>query len=341
MIQIEIVADGPKDFLSQIQEKIGGEVNERWSEFNLVINNENAIGNIRYIPFDWGVNLLDFQIKFHKDLELNIKSHSEFNPIRFIYPSQGYLTHRFGIHNDEKTVEQFQSLIFTNKDDAYNVISFPKGESLDINVIQIVRKHFLKKRTTNVSTLNKKLYEVFVDTDHDNRFSHYGTLNLKMADLIKNLHKIKAKGMLRILKIEAKIYEILSSHIQQHNRLLEGTLLPDSLTNSELKTVKKVGNAIIKNPAKQYTLEQLSFKSGLTQAKLQEGFKFLYNRTVTEYIRHLRLESARDMLKNSDLNISQVVYSIGFSSRSYFSKIFKEKYGITPNQFKKQLKVIN
>jgi transcriptional regulator GlxA family with amidase domain len=147
--------------------------------------------------------------------------------------------------------------------------------------------------------------------------------------------------MLRILKIEAKIYEILSSHIQQHNRLLEGTLLPDSLTNSELKTVKKVGNAIIKNPAKQYTLEQLSFKSGLTQAKLQEGFKFLYNRTVTEYIRHLRLESARDMLKNSDLNISQVVYSIGFSSRSYFSKIFKEKYGITPNQFKKQLKVIN
>lgn len=339
MIQIEIVADGPKDFLTQIQEKIGGEINEKWSEFNLVINNENAIGNIRYIPFDWGVNLLDFQIKFHKEIELKIKSHNEFNPIRFIYPSQGTLTHRFGIQNNEKKVDQFQSLIFTNKDDGYNIISFPKDIKLDINVIQIIRKHFLKKRTTNVSTLNKKLYEVFVDTDHDNRFSHFGTLNLKMADLIKSLHKIKAKGMLRILKIEAKIYEILSLHIQQHNRLLEGTVLPDSLTKSELKIVKKVGNAILKNPAKQYTLEQLSFKSGLTQAKLQEGFKFLYNRTVTEYIRHLRLESAREMLKNSDLNISQVVYSIGFSSRSYFSKIFKEKYGITPNQFKKQLKI--
>ncbi|PQJ80614.1 helix-turn-helix domain-containing protein [Polaribacter porphyrae] len=340
MINIEIIADSPKDFLSQMQDEIGGNITEKWNEFNLFVNNGNAFGNIKYIPFDWGVNLLDFQIKFHKEIELKIKSHEEFNPIRFIYPSLGNLKHRFGVHNEEKMVEQFQSLIFTNKDGGYNFISFPKDIDLDVNVIQIVRKHFLKKRTTNVSTLNKKLYEVFVDTDHDNRFSHYGTLNLKMADFIKGLHKIKAKGMLRILKIEAKVYEILSLHIQQHNRLLSGETIPDSLNKTELKIIRKVSNSIIKNPAKEYSLEQLSFKSGLTQAKLQDGFKFLYNRTVTEYIRHLRLESARDMLKTTDLNISQIVYSIGFSSRSYFSKIFKEKYGLTPNQFKKQLKQV-
>lgn len=341
MIQIQIIADSPKGFLSQLQDAIGGEIIERWSEFVLKINNENCIGSIKYIPFDWGVNLLDFDIKFHKEIELKIKSHEEFNPIRFIYPSLGNLKHRFGIHNEEKIIEQFQSLIFTNKDGGYNHIIFPKNKKLEINVIQIIRKHFLKKRTTNVSTLNKKLYEVFVDTDHENRFSHHGTLNLKMADLIKKLHKIKAKGMLRILKIEAKIYEILSLHIQQHNRLLEGNVLPESLNKSELKIVRKIGNTILKNVAKQYSLEQLSFSSGLTQAKLQEGFKFLYNRTVTEYIRHVRLESARDMLKNTDLNISQIVYSIGFSSRSYFSKIFREKYGITPNQFKKKTLVVS
>lgn len=340
MIQFEIVADGPKDFLSQLQDAIGGEITERWSEFTLNINNENAIGTIKYIPFDWGVNLLDFNIKFHKQIELKIQSHEDFNPIRFIYPSVGYIKHRFGIHNEERVVEQFQSLIFTNKDGGYNHIIFPKNEKLEINVIQIVRKLFLKKRTTNVSTLNKKLYEIFVDTDHENRFSHHGTLNLKMADLIKGMHNIKAKGMLRILKIEAKIYEILSLHIQQHNRLLEGDTLPESLNKSDLKIIRKIGNSILKNPSKEYSLDQLSFKSGLTQAKLQEGFKFLYNRTVTEYIRHVRLESARDMLKHTDLNISQIVYSIGFSSRSYFSKIFKEKYNITPNKFKKQLKVV-
>ena len=54
----------------------------------------------------------------------------------------------------------------------------------------------------------------------------------------------------------------------------------------------------------------------------------------TEYIRYTRLEAARDLIRTTDLNISQIVYTIGFSSRSYFSKIFKNKYGITPSEFK-------
>ncbi len=340
MKHIEISADSPKDFLEQFQDAIGGEITERWGEAILKINNQDAIGSIRYIPFDWGVHLMDFKIKFHKEIILHSKSYDDFNPIRFIYPSLGKLKHKFGKDNISKEVSQYQSLIFTNKDGAFNDIIFPKDIQLEINVIQIVRKHFLKKKTTNVATLNKKLYEVFIDTDHDNRFVNYGTLNLKMADLIKRLHKIKGKGMLRILKIESLVYEILSVHIQQHNRLLDGDNIPEAISNSELKIVRKIGYAILKNPAKAYSLTQLSFQSGLTQAKLQEGFKFLYKRTVTEYIRHVRLESARDMLKNTDLNISQIVYSIGFSSRSYFSKIFKEKYKITPNQFKKKLKVV-
>ena len=336
MIEIEIVADSPKDTLEQICDIIGGTVEEHWGECTLVINNKNAFGRIRLIPFDWGVNLLDFEITFRKEVILNIKAHDKFNPVRFIYNSLGSFKHRFGYQNEEKIVEQFQSLIFTNKTGGYNHIHFPKNEALQINMIQIIRKDFLKKRTTKVSTLNKKLYEVFVDTDHDNRFSNFGILNLEMADLVKKLLQIKGKGMLRILKTEARVYEILSLHIQQHNRLLEGVPLPTSLTKSELKTVRKFGKNILKNPAKNYTLEQLSTKSGLTQAKLQDGFKFLYNRTVTEYKRHVRLESAKEMLKNTDLNVSQIVYSIGFSSRSYFSKIFKEKYDISPNEFKKK-----
>lgn len=337
MIEIEIIADSDKDLLQQIAEKIGGSITSNWSESVLTINNENGIGKIRFIPFDWGVNLLDFDIKLHKEFIFKIKAVPEFNPLRFIYPSVGFFKHRFGIENKENKIDQFQSLIFTNKTGGYNHIHFPKNNTVEINLIEIVRKKFLKKRTTNVSTLNKKLYEVFVDTDHDYRFANYGTLNLKMADLIKELKNVKGKGMLRILKIEARVYEMLSLHIQQHNRLLESVALPTSLIKSELKTVRKLGNSIVKNPAKNYSLDQLSSESGLTQAKLQDGFKFLYNRTVTEYIRHIRLESARDLLKNTDLNISQIVYSIGFSSRSYFSKIFREKYGITPNGFKKKL----
>ena len=110
----------------------------------------------------------------------------------------------------------------------------------------------------------------------------------------------------------------------------------------QLNTIRKVGQQILKDVSKDYTVDDLAAECGLSQAKLQEGFKILYTRTVIEYLRHVRLEEARDLLNNTDYNISQVVYSIGFSSRSYFSKIFKRKYGISPSKFlanKKEAKV--
>lgn len=336
MTEIEISADNTKEIIEQLQEKIGGEILERWGESTLVVNNQKANGTVKVIPFDWGVNLMIYDIEFFEEVMMRIEA-TEFNPIRFIYNLQGEFLHRFGIQSKEVLIEQFQTLIFTNKTDGINCLHFKEGIKIETNIIQIVRKDFLKKRTTKVSTLNKKLQEVFVDTDHDNRFSHHGTLNLKMADHVKKLHNIKTKGMLRILKMEAKLYEILSLHIQQYNRQSQGVELPTSLVKSELKRVRKIGERILKNPAKSYNLEDLSVESGLSQAKLQDGFKFLYTRTVTEFIRHVRLELARDLLKTSDLNISQVVYTIGFTSRSYFSKIFKDKYGISPNEFSKQI----
>ncbi|WP_034041469.1 helix-turn-helix transcriptional regulator [Wocania ichthyoenteri] len=336
MIEIEIIADNTKEILEEIQKHIGGTIVEQWSECTLIVDNDLANGSIRFIPFDWGVNLLDYNIIFNDDISLKIHA-NEFNPIRFVYALNGSFKHKFGLDNREELIEQFHSLIFTNKAKGINYIYFPKNTKLEINSIQIRRKRFLKKRTTKVSTLSKKLHEVFIDTDYENRYVHYGTLNLKMADLVKKTSNVKELGMLRILKIEAKVYEILALHIQQHYKSQQGVPLPTSLIKSELITVRKLGEAILKNPANNYSLDQLSKESGLSQAKLQDGFKFLYTRTVTEYIRHVRLESARDLITNTDLNISQIVYTIGFTSRSYFSKIFKEKYGVTPNEFKKQL----
>ncbi|MBF8150772.1 helix-turn-helix transcriptional regulator [Winogradskyella sp. F6397] len=335
MTEIAISAEKTKDIIDQLQTNIGGEILERWGECTLVVDNEKAKGTVKIIPFDWGVNLMIYDIEFYNDVVIKFKA-TEFNPVRFIYNLQGEFLHRFGIQSKETLIEQFQTLIYTNKADGFNCFHFKKGVKIETNIIQIVRKDFLNKRTTKVSTLNQQLHEVFVDTAHENRFLHHGTLNLKMADHVKKLHNTKTKGMLRILKMEAKVYEILSLHIQQYNKQSKGVELPTSLVKSELKRIRKIGEKILKNPSKSYNLEDLSAETGLSQAKLQDGFKFLYTRTVTEFIRHVRLEQARDLLKTTDLNISQVVYSIGFTSRSYFSKIFKEKFEVSPNEFKMQ-----
>ncbi|PIB30449.1 transcriptional regulator [Maribacter sp. 4U21] len=340
MITIQITAKSTAGTVKQIQEVIGGKITERWGEYMLTVNSKYATGNIRFITFDWGVSLLEYEITFHDEVTL-IMDTSEYNPIHFTYCLEGYCKHRFGNQTEQeiKTLEQFQSVIITSRDGGHNYGYFPKDEKLAINVIQITRKKFLNKRLNGVDALNKKLYEVFVDTDHDNAFAYYGSYNLKLADKIGAFRKVRNKnGMIRIMQIEGLVYETLALHIAQHEKDNKGDLPPTSLLRSELKIVRSLATKIVKNVAQDYTLDKLSLESGLSQAKLQEGFKLLYARTVTEYIRHARLEAARDYLSNSDMNVSQVVYTIGFSSRSYFSKIFKNKYGISPSEFHANVK---
>ena len=141
------------------------------------------------------------------------------------------------------------------------------------------------------------------------------------------------------MQIEGLVYQILSKHIVQHDNVVNNKLPPTSLKKKELKIVRDLAQRIEGDVSIEYSLDNLSIESGLSQAKLQEGFKLLYTRTVAEYVRHARLEVARDYIRTTDMNISEIVYSIGLNSRSYFSKIFKSKYGLSPREFQKKVKI--
>lgn len=336
---IQINAENTVDSIKQFKEQIGGDITQKWGEYTLNLDNDFAKGCIRLMTFDWGVSLIEYNLVFLQDTKV-VSDPSSFNPIHFTYSLNGSFQHKFSNQKEYTTIEQFHSFIGTCDSDVSHHFCFPEGIHIELNTIRIVRKQFLNKRINIAHMLNKKLHDVFVDKEHEEKFAYYGPISLKMADRVKALQDIKTKGMIRLLKAEGELYHLLSMHIEFYNKYDNANVLEIGLQKSELKLIKKLGKKIVKTPSDNYSLDELSQKTGLSQAKLQEGFKFLFARTVTEYIRHVRLEKARDLMNNSNLNISQIVYSIGFTSRSYFSKIFKNKYNITPNEFKKQIVVL-
>ncbi len=339
MIKIHVDAQDTAESVKQLQKVLGGTLTEKWGQHTLTISNEKAEGSIRFITFEWGVSLLEYDITFMDEVLIVVDT-SNYNPINFYYCLEGYCGHKFGYESDEqiKIMEQFQSVILTNRDGGISDRYFPKDVKVVASVIQVRRKPFLRKRLNQGEELNKQLYNVFLDTDHEKVFAYYGSYNLKIADVMASLQKVKAKGMIRVMQIEGLVYQILSMHMIQHNKEVLDKRPQTSLLKRELKTIRSFAKKIEKHIAQDFSLEEISAETGLTQAKLQEGFKLLYNKTVTEYIRNARLEVARDLIANSELNISEVVYSIGFTSRSYFSKIFKEKFGISPSEFKSSKK---
>jgi signal transduction histidine kinase/ligand-binding sensor domain-containing protein/DNA-binding response OmpR family regulator len=71
----------------------------------------------------------------------------------------------------------------------------------------------------------------------------------------------------------------------------------------------------------------------MSRAQLYRKFKALSNQTVKEFIRLVRLKNAAILILENKLNISEICYETGFSSHSYFSKCFKETYGVTPKNY--------
>jgi AraC-like DNA-binding protein len=81
-------------------------------------------------------------------------------------------------------------------------------------------------------------------------------------------------------------------------------------------------------------IELLCQKMNITHQQIYRKLKALTGQTVNEFIRTVRLKRAAQLLTESDLNISEIMYSVGFSNRSYFSKCFAEEYEFTPKEYR-------
>ncbi|MGE0772697.1 MAG: helix-turn-helix domain-containing protein, partial [Cyclobacteriaceae bacterium] len=72
---------------------------------------------------------------------------------------------------------------------------------------------------------------------------------------------------------------------------------------------------------------------GLSRVQLYRKVSGLTDMSVNELIRKLRLQRAAQLLAQQWGPVSQVAYEVGFSNLSYFSKVFKEEFGVLPSEY--------
>ena len=79
------------------------------------------------------------------------------------------------------------------------------------------------------------------------------------------------------------------------------------------------------------SIESISLELGMSRAQLFRKIKEETGSTPNELIQTMRLEKANEILRSSDKTVSEVAYEVGFTSPSYFSKCYKDRFGLTPN----------
>lgn len=103
------------------------------------------------------------------------------------------------------------------------------------------------------------------------------------------------------------------------------------------KLLKEVVEYIHKNMTNsRISASDISYAVGISHSNLYRKIKGLTDQSLNEFIRFVRLQKAEQLLASGKLSVSEVMFQVGFTNHSYFSKCFKKLYSVTPKNYAKK-----
>lgn len=99
--------------------------------------------------------------------------------------------------------------------------------------------------------------------------------------------------------------------------------------------IQKVEEIVLENLENEdFGVKELAYEVGISRSQLYRKLKYLKSKSISQFIREIRLKEAMKLLQNDVATVSEIAYRVGFSSPSYFNKSFQKKYGFPPGEAK-------
>ncbi|UWX56224.1 BLUF domain-containing protein [Maribacter litopenaei] len=325
----------PFDQLRKLSLRLNGDFKESQDSAILTLDNEVGKGKITSYNIYNGLNVRVYDVFFNEEIVIN-KKESDSLIIYFLYCVKGHIYHKFEGEGELERINTKHNVIFSSSPKATNVIVLPAKTQIKLSVI------YLKRKSPSAPTKRKNLLQsaveditAFLDNgERINYFCEISPLTSKYANILVENKRTDAVGK---LLVEGAVANTLASQVENHDMNKDSVQIGLSLTNSEINKISEVAEHIAEHIDQTLNIDHLSKKFGLSPKKLQAGFRHLFGESLGNFITHLRLEKGKELIQHTDLTISEVCYKIGFSSRSYFSKTFSERFGLLPSKFKNSL----
>jgi AraC-like DNA-binding protein len=86
------------------------------------------------------------------------------------------------------------------------------------------------------------------------------------------------------------------------------------------------------------SLDEMAARCALNASYLSRSFKNKTGTTIFAYLNRIRIEKACLLLKNSDLTITEIAFSVGYNNISFFNRMFKRAMAVTPGEYRRRIR---
>jgi AraC-like DNA-binding protein len=139
------------------------------------------------------------------------------------------------------------------------------------------------------------------------------------------------------VKYEGVAYTQISSClvIQLLGLVYASALLSEKSKSRQEQVIRAIRYKIHQNWADNVDMEKLASEQNVSYVWFRKAFKDIMGTSPGQYHLNLKIEKAAQMLKETNLLVSEVAYKTGFESEFYFSRIFKKKMNVKPSDYRK------
>lgn len=135
---------------------------------------------------------------------------------------------------------------------------------------------------------------------------------------------------LRTMELICRIWENLAQRLENQNNLLSCP----GIDSSQVHRIRSMLDFIQHHYMEQITVEEIARAGGVSRRECFRCFRATIDQTPIEYLIQYRLSVAAFLLTTSDQTLTEICEACGFENMSYFTKCFKQKYGMLPRQFR-------
>lgn len=171
-----------------------------------------------------------------------------------------------------------------------------------------------------------------VQPRHQSRYTYEASPTVAMQATLQQILNCPYTGITQQIYLESKVWELIALHLDQalkpEQEMPQIYLKPDDV--ERLHHARDILKQQLSAPP---SLRELARQVGLNEFTLKQGFRHLFGTTAFGCLNHYRLEHAKALLEDGNLNVTEVAHRVGFANRGHFAAAFRKKFGVNPKAY--------